>query len=45
MMKTMNEMDKSPKYAKGGDVTVPEKIDYSSMFASIPRSTDNEKVV
>ena len=45
ILKTLNEMDKSPKYAKGGDVTVPEKIDYSSMFASIPRSTDNEKVV
>ena len=45
ILKTLNEMDKSPKYAKGGDVTVPEKIEYSSMFSAIPRSTDNENVV
>jgi len=45
ILKTLNDMDKSPKYAKGGDVTVPEKIEYSSMFSAIPRSTDNEKVV
>jgi hypothetical protein len=33
------------RFAKGGDVTVPEKIEYSSMFSAIPRSTDNENVV
>jgi hypothetical protein len=33
------------KFAKGGDVEIPEKIEYSSMFSPIPRSTDNEKVV
>jgi len=33
------------KFARGGDVEIPEKIEYSSMFSPIPRSTDNENVV
>jgi len=43
---TRGYVDDTPyEYAKGGDVEIPEKIEYSSMFSPIPRSTDNENVV